>query len=100
MKFEKYIDDIETIREIVLNAKDYETEVDICMLYDLDRNISCYLEIYNGELDLMINKHYNNKEDEYDNWYLLDIEPNLNSYEDLQKQLEEILNKEVANVNK
>jgi hypothetical protein len=100
MKFEKYIEDIETVKEIILNKGDYESEVDICMLFDLDRNISCYLELYNGELDLMINKHYNNKKDEYDNWYSIEIEPNLNSYEDLQKQLEVILNKEVVNVNK
>lgn len=100
MKFEKYIEDIETVRQVVANAIDYEGEVDICMLFDLDRNISCYLEIYNGEMDLVINKHYNHEKDNYDNWYLLDIEPNLSSYDELEKQLEEIINMEVKNVNK
>lgn len=90
MKFENYVD-LETMREIILNAADYESEVDLCMLYDLKNNRSCYLEVYNGELDLCINKHYNNNKDEYDNLYLLDIEPNLNSLKDLKKQLKDIL---------
>ena len=90
MKFKNYMD-IETIREVVLNAKDYEGEVDLCILYDLENNRSCYLEVYNGEVDVVINKHYGNSEEEYDNYQLVYIEPNLNSLSDLEQQLTKIL---------
>ena len=92
----KHIKNFETIKEIILNSADYESEVDICTIYNLNKNISCYLEIYNGEVDLMINKHYKNKKDEYDNWYSVGIEPNLKNYISLIEQLKNILKKEVG----
>lgn len=91
---EKHIKNFKTIKEIILNCVDYESEVDICTVYNLEKNISCYLEVYNGEIDLMINKHYNNNKEEYDNCYSIEIEPNLTNYKTLINQLKDILKQE------
>ena len=99
MKFISFVD-LQTMKEVILNSADYMHNVELCILYDMPNNTSIILEVYNGCVDFLINKHCNHHEYKYENSHLiLDIEPNLKSLKCLKNQMKQIL-KEEQNGNK
>lgn len=73
VEFELLVDSIDTALDIIHNKADYDYK-EICILYDLPNNRSCYLLVYDGELEIIVNKHYNHSIDEYDNQRVIKLE--------------------------
>lgn len=73
IEFELLVDNIDTALDIIRNKNKYDYK-EICMLYDLANNRSCYLLVYEGELEVIVNKHYNHNRDEYDNQQVIKLE--------------------------
>lgn len=93
MKFEHYVD-LGTFRVLTKIVEEIVNDVVLCALYDMDNNRSCYVCINDGHLDLVMNKHFNNDEDDYEEYFVLTA-PKLNhsSWDNIQEQLIDLLNK-------